>query len=45
MTTIVREVELALDPPDYTLKISPVPTRSPDDRFKFRVVPQRHPKD
>ena len=45
MATIVREVELALDPPDYVLKISPAPTPSPDDRFKFRVVRQRHSKD
>ena len=32
MATIVREVELALDPPDYVLMISPAPTPSPDDR-------------
>ncbi len=41
MATIVREVELALDPPDYVLKISPVPTPSPDDRFRFRVARRR----
>ena len=41
MATIVREVELALDPPDYILKISPVPTPSPDDRFRFRVARRR----
>ncbi len=41
MATIVREVELALDPPDYALKISPVPTPSPDDRFRFRVARRR----
>ena len=41
MTTIVREAELALDPPDYVLKISPAPTPSPDDRFRFRVVRRR----
>ena len=41
MTTIVREAELALDPPDYVLKISPAPTPSPDDRFRFRVVRKR----
>ena len=41
MATIVREVELALDPPDYTLKINPVPTPSPDDRFRFRVARRR----
>ena len=43
MATIVREVELVLDPPDYTLKISPVPTPSPDDRFGVRVVCRRQP--
>ena len=41
MATIVREVEPALDPPDYTLKIKPVPTPSPDDRFRFRVARRR----
>ncbi len=41
MATIVHEVELALDPPDYVLKISPVPTPSPDDRFRFRVARRR----
>ena len=41
MTTIVREAELALDPADYVLKISPAPTPSPDDRFRFRVVRKR----
>ena len=41
MGTIVHEVELALDPPDYVLKISPVPTPSPDDRFRIRVKRRR----
>ena len=41
MATIVHEVELALDPPDYALKISPVPTPSPDDRFRIRVKRRR----
>ena len=41
MATIVREVELDLDPPDYVLKISPVPIPSPDDRFRFRVARRR----
>ena len=41
MATIVHEVELALDPPDYALKVSPVPTPSPDDRFGFRVTRRR----
>lgn len=41
MATIVHEVELALDPPDYVLKISPVPTPSPDDRFRIRVTRRR----
>lgn len=43
MATIVHEIEPALDPPDYALKVSPAPTPSPDDRFKFRVVRRRHP--
>ncbi|MYN65794.1 MAG: cytochrome P450 [Acidobacteria bacterium] len=41
MATIVHEVELALDPPDYVLKISPVPTPSPDDRFRIRMKRRR----
>ncbi len=41
MATIVREVEVALDPPDYILKINPVPTPSPDDHFRFRVTRRR----
>ena len=41
MATIVHAIEPALDPPDYVLKISPAPTPSPDDRFKFRVVRRR----
>ena len=45
MATIVHEIELALDPPDYVLKISPAPTPSPDDRFKFRVVRRRRSGD
>ena len=45
MATIVHEIEPALDPPDYLLKISPAPTPSPDDRFKFRVVRRRQSAD
>ena len=45
MATIVHEVELVLDPPDYVLKISPVPTPSPDDRFRFRVARRRQAAD
>ena len=45
MATIVHEIEPALDPPDYVLKISPAPTPSPDDRFRFRVVRRRQSAD
>ncbi|MCY4662818.1 MAG: cytochrome P450 [Acidobacteria bacterium] len=45
MATIVHEIEPALDPPDYVLKVSPAPTPSPDDRFKFRVVRRRRSSD
>ena len=41
MATIVRDVEVVLDPPDYVLKIKPVATPSPDDRFRFRVARRR----
>ena len=37
MATIVREVDLVLDPPGYRLRIDPVPTPHPDARFRFRV--------
>ncbi len=45
MATIVHEIEPALDPPDYVLKVSPAPTPSPDDRFKFRVLRRRQATD
>jgi cytochrome P450 len=45
MATIVHEIEPALDPSDYVLRISPAPTPSPDDRFKFRVVRRRQSAD
>ena len=45
MATIVHDVELALHPADYVLKINPVPTPRPDDRFKFRVVRRRRRGD
>ena len=41
LATILRDVELELDPPDYTLKIDPLPSPSPDKKFKFKVVRQR----
>ena len=45
MATIVHEIEPVLDPPDYVLKVSPAPTPSPDDRFKFRVLRRRQTAD
>ena len=41
MATIVREVDLVLDPPGYRLRIDPVPTPHRDDRFGFRVAARR----
>ena len=41
MATIVREVDLVLDPPGYRLRIEPVPTPHPDARFRFRVAARR----
>ena len=41
MATIVREVDLALDPPGYVLKVRHVPMPGPEDRFAFRVVGRR----
>ena len=43
MATLVREVDLVLDPPGYRLRIDPVPTPHPDDRFGFRVTARRQP--
>ena len=45
MAAIVHQVDLALDPPDYVLKVSPAPTPSPDDRFRFRVLRQRQSRN
>ena len=45
MATIVHEIAPALDPPNYILKVSPAPTPSPDDRFRFRVVRRRRSGD
>ena len=41
LATVLRDVELELNPPDYTLKIDPLPSPSPDKKFKFKVVRQR----
>ncbi|MDE0206115.1 MAG: cytochrome P450 [Candidatus Tectomicrobia bacterium] len=44
MATLLRDVELALAPPDYVLtprKIKRIPTRHPDKSFKFRLVRRR----
>lgn len=38
---IVRETELALHPPDYTLKIRPLPVAHPNPSFKFRLLRRR----
>ena len=41
MATLVHEAELTLDPPDYELKIDPVPIAHPTRSFKFRMKPRR----
>ena len=44
MATLLRDVELALDPPGYTLtgwKIKGLPTRHPGKSFRFRLVRRR----
>lgn len=41
MATLLREVELALVPADYTLKTTQVPLPSPNKSFKVRVVRRR----
>ena len=44
MATLLHDVELALDPPDYVLterKIRRIPTRHPGKSFKFRLLGRR----
>ena len=44
MATLLRDVELALVPPDYLLtqrKVKRIPTRHPGRSFKFRLVRRR----
>ena len=41
LLTIVREFELALDPPDYEVKIKRIPLPHPDSSFKVRVLRRR----
>ncbi|MCU7933266.1 MAG: cytochrome P450 [Candidatus Thiodiazotropha sp. (ex Dulcina madagascariensis)] len=38
IATILHEAELVMDPPDYKLKIDPMPGPKPDDKFGFQVV-------
>ena len=41
MATLVHEAALTLDPPDYELKIDPIPIAHPTRSFKFRMKPRR----
>ena len=41
LLTVVREVELALDPPDYELEIRRMPAQHPAPSLKFRVLGKR----
>ena len=44
MATLLHDVELALDPPDYVMterKIRRIPTRHPGKSFKFRLLGRR----
>ena len=40
---IARHLDLEMAPPNYRLKINPLPKLSPNKRFKFRVKGYRHP--
>jgi cytochrome P450 len=42
LATMLHAAELAMDPPNYTLKIDPSPTPSPNRDFRFRVAARRH---
>ena len=41
MATILHEVEIALDPPNYKLKTENAPTGHPNKAFKFKVTRRR----
>ena len=41
LLTIVREVELALDPPDYELEFVRMPAQHPASSFRFRISGDR----
>ena len=43
MATLVHEAELTLDPPDYDLKIDPIPIAHPTPSFKFRMKRRKPP--
>lgn len=38
LATVLHAATLAMDPPDYTLRIDPSPTPSPNREFRFRVL-------
>ena len=40
LATLVHEAELTLDPPDYEMKIDPIPIAHPTPSFKFRMKPR-----
>ena len=41
MATVVREAELELARPGYSLKVKQVPNPRPADSFRFRVTGRR----
>lgn len=41
LAAILREAELVLDPPDYELEMTNVPTPRPAKSFKFKVASRR----
>ena len=41
IAALLRRADIALDPPDYRLKISHAPVPSPDRNFRIRVRPRR----
>ncbi len=42
VATILHRAEIALDPPDYNLKIKPLPVPSPGPSFRIRISKWRH---
>lgn len=41
LATLLRRVNIDMDPTDYSLKTKPFPTHRPDGKFKVRLQQRR----